>query len=118
MAYRIYFQKKKRDLKRKFNQQNLEVNVGKFPLAANGRAIASGTTDGMVKVIADAVTDRLLGVQFISHNASELIAAAVVHMEYCGSAEDMARTVTAHPTLSESLKEAAMAVDKASIHSL
>lgn len=99
-------------------EQNLEVNVGKFPLAANGRAIASGTTDGMVKVIADAVTDRLLGVQVISHNASELIAAAVVHMEYCGSAEDMARTVTAHPTLSESLKEAAMAVDKASIHSL
>ncbi len=98
--------------------QNLEISIGKFPLAANGRAIASGTTDGMVKVIADAVTDRLLGVQVISHNASELIAAAVVHMEYCGSAEDMARTVTAHPTLSESLKEAAMAVDKASIHSL
>ena len=99
-------------------EQNLEVHIGKFPLAANGRAIASGTTDGMVKVIADAVTDQLLGVQVISHNASELIAAAVVHMEYCGSAEDMARTVTAHPTLSESLKEAAMAVDKASIHSL
>ena len=99
-------------------EQNLEIRIGKFPLAANGRAIASGTTDGMVKVIADAVTDRLLGVQVISHNASELIAAAVVHMEYCGSAEDMARTVTAHPTLSESLKEAAMAVDKASIHSL
>ena len=100
------------------NEQNLEIRIGKFPLAANGRAIASGTTDGMVKVIADAVTDRLLGVQVISHNASELIAAAVVHMEYYGSAEDMARTVTAHPTLSESLKEAAMAVDKASIHSL
>jgi dihydrolipoamide dehydrogenase len=99
-------------------EQKLDTRIGKFPLAANGRAIASGTTDGMVKVIADAVTDRILGVQVISHNASELIAAAVVHMEYCGSAEDMARTVTAHPTLSESLKEAAMAVDKTSIHSL
>jgi len=98
-------------------KQNLKVNIGKFSFAANGRAIASGTTDGMVKVIADAVTDRLLGVQIISHDASELIAAAVVHMEYCGSAEDMARTVTAHPTLSESLKEAAMAVDKTSIYS-
>ncbi len=99
-------------------EEKCETRIGKFPLAANGRALASGTTDGMVKVIADAVTDRLLGVQVISHNASELIAAAVVHMEYGGSAEDMARTVTAHPTLSESLKEAAMAVDKASIHSL
>ena len=99
-------------------EEKIETRIGIFPLAANGRALASGPTDGMVKVIADAVTDRLLGVQVISHNASELIAAAVVHMEYCGSAEDMARTVTAHPTLSESLKEAAMAVDKTSIHSL
>ena len=98
-------------------QQKLDTRIGKFPLTANGRAIASGTTDGMVKVIADSTPDRLLGVQVISHNASELIAAAVVHMEYSGSAEDMARTVTAHPTLSESLKEAAMAVNKTSIHS-
>ena len=98
-------------------EQKLDTRIGKFPLTANGRAIASGTTDGMVKVIADSTTDRLLGVQVISHNASELIAAAVVHMEYSGSAEDMARTVTAHPTLSESLKEAAMAVNKTSIHS-
>jgi len=99
-------------------EQGLNVKVGKFPLAANGRAIASDATDGLVKVIADDETDRLLGVQILARNASELIAAAVTHLEYGGSAEDLARTVTAHPTLGEALKEAAMATDKASIHSL
>lgn len=98
--------------------QKLAVNVGKFPLAANGRAIATDATDGFVKVIADAKTDRLLGVQIIAKGASELIATAVAHMEYSGSAEDWARTIHAHPTLSESLKEAALAVSKESIHSL
>lgn len=99
-------------------KKGLEISIGKAPLAANGRAIASDSTDGLVKVIADAKTDRLLGVQIVAHNASELIAAAVTHMEYGGSAEDLARTVTAHPTLGESLKEAAMAVDKRAIHAL
>ncbi|MGF1449033.1 MAG: dihydrolipoyl dehydrogenase [Opitutales bacterium] len=94
------------------------VKAGKFPLAANGRAIASDATEGFVKVIADAKTDRVLGVQMIARNASELIAAAVTHLEYGASTEDIARTVTAHPTLGEAFKEAALATDKAAIHSL
>ena len=99
-------------------EQGISVNIGKFPLAANGRAIATDATEGMVKIIAEAKTDKLLGMQIIAKSASELIAAAVAHMEYGGSAEDLARTIHAHPTLSESIKEAAMAVSKSSIHSL
>ena len=72
----------------------------------------------MVKVIADAKSDKLLGVQILAHNASELIAAAVTHMEYGGSAEDLARTIHAHPTLSETLKEAALSADGRGIHSI
>ncbi len=99
-------------------EQGLDVKVGKFAFQANGRAIAADETDGSVKCVADAKTDRLLGMQIIGHNASELIAAAVAHMEYGGSAEDIARTVHAHPTLSEAMKEAALAVDGASLHQL
>jgi len=95
-----------------------EVRVGKFAVAANGRAIAGDATAGLVKVIADARTDKVLGVQMVARGASEMIAAACAHMEYGGSAEDIARTCFAHPTVSESFKEAAMAVSKASIHSL
>lgn len=99
------------------NERGLEVKVGKFNFVANGRAIASDATDGFVKVIADAVTDRLLGIQIIAKSASELIASAVAHMEYGGSAEDLARTIHAHPTMSEALKEAALAVDGKALHS-
>lgn len=99
-------------------EQGIAVNTGKFPLAANGRAIASDATDGMVKVIACAKTDKLLGVQMIARGASEMIGSAVTHMEYGGSAEDIARTITAHPTMSESIKEAALGVDKRAIHSM
>jgi len=95
-----------------------EVNVGKFNIGANGRAIASDHNQGLVKVIAHAKTDRILGVHIIGHQASEMIAAAVAHMEYGGSAEDLARTVHAHPTISESMKEAALAVDGRAIHAL
>ena len=98
--------------------KNIEVKIGKFQLAGNGRAIASDATSGFVKVIADAKTDKLLGVQIVSRGASEMIAAACAHLEYGGSAEDVARTCFAHPTISESFKEAAMAVNKVSIHSL
>jgi dihydrolipoamide dehydrogenase len=91
-------------------------NVGKFPFMANGRAKVNKTTDGFVKVLADAETDRILGVHIIGANASELIAEAAVIMEFGGSAEDLARTCHAHPTLSESVKEAAMGVAKRSIH--
>lgn len=99
-------------------EQNRPIKVGKFPFAANGRALASDAGEGFVKVISDAKTDRILGVQIIGPHASELIAPAVAHMEYGGSAEDMARTIAAHPTLSEALKEAALACEKRAIHSV
>ena len=99
-------------------EQNIEVNTGTFNFSANGRAIASDVTEGMVKVIANAKTDKLLGVQIFGHSASELIGAAVTHMEYGGSAEDLARTIHAHPTLSESVKEAALTADGRGIHSI
>jgi len=90
--------------------------VGKFPFTANGRAKANHATDGFVKILADAATDRVLGVHIISANASEMIAEAAVLMEFGGSAEDLARTCHAHPTLTEAVKEAALAVDKRAIH--
>jgi dihydrolipoamide dehydrogenase len=91
-------------------------SIGKFPFLANGRAKVNKTTEGFVKVLADATTDRILGVHIIGANASELIAEAAVVMEFGGSAEDLARTCHAHPTLSEAVKEAAMAVAKRAIH--
>jgi len=97
--------------------QGIAVKVGKFNLAANGRAIASDATEGIVKVIADAKTDKLLGASIVAAGASEMIASVVAHMTYGGSAEDLARTVHAHPTISEAIKEAAMAVDNWAIHS-
>lgn len=99
-------------------EKGVSYRVGSFPFAANGRAIAVDATDGFVKIIAEEKTDRVLGIQIVCRGASELIAAAVTHMEYGGSAEDIARTVHAHPTLSEALKEAALAVDKRALHSL
>ncbi|MGC6455927.1 MAG: dihydrolipoyl dehydrogenase [Coraliomargaritaceae bacterium] len=99
-------------------EQKIETKSGKFNFAANGRAIATDATDGFVKVIADATTDRLLGVQIIAKSGSELIASAVSHMEYGGSAEDLGRTIHAHPTLSEAMKEAALAVGGNAIHSV
>jgi dihydrolipoamide dehydrogenase len=94
----------------------IAYKVGKFPFTANGRAKANQTTDGFVKIIADAETDRVLGVHIIGANASEMIAEPAVLMEFGGSAEDLARTCHAHPTLTEAVKEAAMAVDKRAIH--
>jgi len=90
--------------------------VGKFPFTANGRAKANKQTDGFVKILADAETDRVLGVHIIAAQASEMIAEGAVLMEFGGSAEDLARTCHAHPTLTEAVKEAAMAVDKRAIH--
>jgi dihydrolipoamide dehydrogenase len=90
--------------------------VGKFPFTANGRAKANKTTDGFVKILADAKTDRVLGVHIIAVAASEMIAEAAVLMEFGGSAEDLARTCHPHPTLTEAVKEAALAVDKRPIH--
>ena len=84
-----------------------EVVVGAFPFQANGRAVAGGHADGLAKIIADKASNRVLGVQILSANASELIAEAVLLMEFGGSAEDLARTSHAHPTMSEGLREAA-----------
>ncbi|MEM9028229.1 MAG: dihydrolipoyl dehydrogenase [Pseudomonadota bacterium] len=94
----------------------IAYNVGKFPFTANGRAKVNRTTDGFVKVLADAQTDRILGVHIIGPHAGEIIAEASVIMEFGGSAEDLARTCHAHPTLTEAVKEAAMSVDKRAIH--
>ncbi len=90
--------------------------AGSFPFMANGRARALGDTTGMVKMIADAATDEILGVHIVGPMASELIAEAVVAMEFKASAEDIARICHAHPSLSESTKEAALAVDKRTLN--
>lgn len=94
----------------------IEYKIGKFPFTANARAKINKTTDGFVKIIADAATDRILGVHIIGAAASEMIAEAAVIMEFGGSAEDLARICHAHPTLTEAVKEAALSVDKRAIH--
>ena len=98
--------------------KGLAINVGKFNFAANARAVANDAGDGYVKIIADAKTDKILGAQILGKNAGELISEIVTHMEYGGSAEDLARTIHAHPTMSEAVKEAALAVSKSAIHAL
>ncbi len=92
-------------------EKGIAVKVGKFNFTANGRAIANDTTEGFAKIIADAKTDKVLGAHIVASNASELIAETVLLMEYSGSSEDLARTIHAHPTMSEAVKEAALAVD-------
>jgi dihydrolipoamide dehydrogenase len=91
-------------------------NAGKFPMTANGRAKANMTTEGFIKILADAKTDRVLGVHMVCADAGNMIAEAVIAMEFGASAEDIARTCHAHPTLPEAVKEAAMAVAKRAIH--
>ncbi len=93
-------------------EKGVEYKAGSFQFSANGRAKAMGSTDGLVKVLADAKTDRLLGVHILGPRASDMIAEAVVAMEFGGSSEDLARSFHAHPTLSEVLREAALNVDK------
>ncbi len=97
-------------------KDGVAYKAGTFPFMANGRARALGDTTGMVKVIADASTDEILGVHIVGPVASELISEAVVAMEFKASAEDIARICHAHPTLSEATKEAALAVDKRSLN--
>ncbi len=93
-----------------------EYKVGTFPFVGNGSAKAMDETEGLVKVLADSKTDRVLGVHIFGPRASDMISEAVTVIEFGGSAEDIARTCHAHPTLSEVLKEAAMAVDKRALH--
>ncbi|MCD0160632.1 dihydrolipoyl dehydrogenase [Deinococcus sp. 6YEL10] len=96
--------------------RGLSIKTGQFPFSANGRALGHGDTRGFVKIIADAQTDKLLGVHMIGGGVSELIGEVVAIMEFGGSSEDLARTVHAHPTLSEVVKEAALATDKRALH--
>ncbi len=99
-------------------EEGIEYNVGTFPFAAVGRAVAMNQPEGMVKIIADKETDTLLGAHIVGANASELIAECVVTMEFHGCAEDLARIIHAHPSLSEAVHEAALSVDKRAIHKM
>ena len=97
-------------------KEKINYKIGKFPFMANSRAKAVNESEGFVKILADQVTDKVLGVNIIGPHAGELIAEAVLAMEFGASAEDIARTCHAHPTYSEAIKEAALAVDKRTIH--
>lgn len=93
-----------------------EYKIGTFPFSANSRAKTNLDTEGMVKMIADAKTDRILGIHIIGSNAGEMIAEGTLALEYGASSEDIARTTHAHPTLAEAFKEAAMATHGKAIH--
>ena len=97
-------------------QDGVAYKVGKFPFTANGRAKVNRTTDGFVKILADATTDRVLGVHIVGPEAGNLVMECAVAMEFGASSEDIARTCHAHPTLTEAVKEAALAVEKRAIH--
>nr|VFK61976.1 MAG: dihydrolipoamide dehydrogenase [Candidatus Kentron sp. TC] len=97
-------------------EEGLPFRVGNFPFRAIGRTHCAGETDGLVKIIGDAKTDRILGVHLFATNASDLIAEAATAMEFSASTEDLARIVHAHPTLAEAIHEAALAVDGKAIH--
>jgi dihydrolipoamide dehydrogenase len=97
-------------------EAKIAYNTGKFPFTANGRAKVNMTTEGFVKILADAKTDRVLGVHIVGPDAGTMIAEAAVAMEFGAASEDIARTCHAHPTLTEAVKEAALAVAKRAIH--
>jgi dihydrolipoamide dehydrogenase len=97
-------------------QAGIEYNVGKFPFMANSRAKINNDADGFVKILADKATDKILGVHMIGPDVGTMIAEVVLAMEFGASAEDIARTCHAHPTLTEAVREAALAVDKRAIH--
>ena len=96
--------------------EGIDCKVGVFPFAASGRALAANDADGMVKMIADAETDRILGCHIVGASAADLVQQVVIAMEFGSSAEDLALTVFGHPTLSEAVHEAALAVDGQAIH--
>ena len=96
--------------------RGIDYRVGRYYFKANGRAKSMAEEDGLVKVLAEKKTDRILGIHILGPRASELVAEAVTAVEFGGSSEDLARICHAHPTLSETLKEAALAVDKRAIH--
>jgi dihydrolipoamide dehydrogenase len=97
-------------------EAGIEYNSGNFPFSANSRSRANGSAEGFVKVLADKATDKILGAHIIGSNAGEMIAEAVIAIEYGASSEDLARTCHAHPTLSEAFKEACMDTYDKPIH--
>ena len=97
-------------------EKKIDIRIGKFPFRANSRALCSDDVEGMVKFVADAKTDRILGAHILHHAASELIAEAVSVIEFGGSSEDIGRTCHSHPTLSEAVREAALNVEKRALH--
>ncbi|MDA7996214.1 MAG: dihydrolipoyl dehydrogenase, partial [Gammaproteobacteria bacterium] len=101
---------------KQLREQNIPVRAGAFPFAATGRALAMDAPAGMVKILAHEKTDRILGVHMLGAHVSELIGECVLAMEFQASSEDLARTIHAHPTLSEAVHEAALAVDGRAIH--
>ncbi|MGE6338581.1 hypothetical protein ACQKEU_17285, partial [Acidovorax sp. NPDC077664] len=103
-------------IEQQLKADGVKYKAGTFPFLANGRARALGDTTGMVKMLADADTDEILGVHIVGPQASELISEAVVAMEFKASSEDIARICHAHPSLSEATKEAALAVDKRTLN--
>ena len=98
-------------------KENIKYKIGKFSFMANSRAKAINEAEGFVKILADSKTDKVLGVHMIGPHAGEMIAEMSLAMEFGASSEDIARTCHAHPTFSEAVKEAALAVDKRTIHS-
>ena len=98
-------------------EKKINYKIGKFPFMANSRAKAIDDPEGFVKILADSVTDKVLGVHIIGPHAGEMIAEITIAMEFGASSEDIARTCHAHPTFSEAVKEAALSVDKRAIHS-
>jgi len=97
-------------------EEGIDFTTGVFPFAASGRAKAKGDTGGQVKIIRNASNDRLLGAHIIGPSASELLGQSVLAMEFDGTIEDIARTIHAHPTLSEAMHEAALSADGRAIH--
>ena len=97
-------------------EAGVDYNVGNFPFAASGRALAANDSDGMVKMLADAKTDRILGCQIIGPSAADLLQQIVIAMEFSASAEDIGLTMFSHPALSEAVHEAALAVNGHAIH--
>ena len=97
-------------------EEGVEYNVGMFPFAVNGRALAAADTDGMIKLLADAKTDRVLGCQIVGPSAADLLQQVVIAMEFSASAEDLALTMFSHPSLSEAVHEAALAAGGHAIH--
>ena len=101
---------------KQLKQENIEFKKGSFPFAASGRALAAGDSVGAVKILADKESDQVLGVQIFGNSASEILQQGLIGMEFSASSEDFGLTMFSHPTVSEALHEAALAVNKQAIH--